>query len=95
MLSLISTSFGRSADLILRFLDDLETTRRNTARTRNARRAAIHSFLRYVLERQPECALTCQRVLAIPVKKATRRLPGYLTETEFAHLNRPRRPDHN
>lgn len=73
-------------DLILRFLADLETTRHNTVRTRNARLAAIHSFFRYVLERHPECALTCQRVLAIPVKKATRPLLGYLTETEFAHL---------
>ena len=31
-------------DLILRFLSDLETTRRNSARTRKARVAAIRSF---------------------------------------------------
>lgn len=73
-------------DLILRFLADLETTRRNSVRTRNARLAAIHSFFRYVLDGHPECALACQRVLAIPVKKATRRLLGYLTEVELAHL---------
>ena len=73
-------------DLILRFLADLETTRRNSVRTRNARLAAIHSFFRYVLDGHPECALTCHRVLAIPVKKATRRLLGYLTEAELAHL---------
>jgi site-specific recombinase XerD len=73
-------------DLILRFLTDLETTRRNSVRTRNARLAAIHSFFRYVLDSHPECALACHRVLAIPVKKATRPLLGYLTEAELAHL---------
>ena len=36
-------------DRILDFLEDLETTRRNTIRTRNARLAAIHCFFRYVL----------------------------------------------
>lgn len=75
-----------SPDLILRFLADLETTRRNTVRTRNARLAAIHSFFRYVLERHPECALACHRVLAIPVKKAARPLLGYLTAAELAHV---------
>lgn len=75
-----------TSDLILRFLTHLETTRRNTVRTRNARLAAIHSFFHYVLERHPECALTCQRVLAIPIKKTTRPLLGYLTDTELAHL---------
>lgn len=73
-------------DLILRFLADLEISRRNTVRTRNARLAAIHSFFRYVLERYPECALMCHRVLAIPIKKTTRPLLGYLTDTELAHL---------
>lgn len=73
-------------DLILRFLTDLETTRRNTVRTRNARLAAIHSFFRYVLESHPECALGCHRVLAIPVKKTTRPLLGYLTDAELAHV---------
>lgn len=69
-------------DLILRFLTDLETTRHNSVRTRNARLAAIHSFFWYVLDGHPECALACHRVLAIPVKKATLPLLGYLTEAE-------------
>jgi site-specific recombinase XerD len=73
-------------DLILGFLTDLETTRRNSVRTRNARLAAIHSFFRYVLDSHPECAVACHRVLAIPIKKATRPLLGYLTEAELAHL---------
>ncbi|MCA1673894.1 MAG: site-specific integrase, partial [Actinobacteria bacterium] len=35
------------APLVLDFLDHLETGRGNSARTRNARLAAIHSFMRY------------------------------------------------
>jgi len=73
-------------DLILQFLTHLEADRGNTIRTRNARLAAIHSFFRYVLEREPALATACQRVLAIPVKKTTRPLLGYLTEAELAHV---------
>jgi site-specific recombinase XerD len=73
-------------DLILQFLMHLETARRNTVRTRNARLAAIHSFFRFVRDRDPALAASCQRVLAIPVKKTTRPVLGYLTEAELAHL---------
>jgi site-specific recombinase XerD len=73
-------------ELILQFLDHLETARHNTVRTRNTRLAAIHSFFRYVMDRDPALATTCQRVLAIPRKKTTRPVLGYLTEAELAHL---------
>ena len=73
-------------EMITRFLDHLETVRHNTIRTRNARLAAIHSFMRYVLSREPSLAVACQRVLAIPMKKATRPLLGYLTEAELAEV---------
>jgi integrase/recombinase XerD len=73
-------------DRILAFLTALETTRRNTIRTRNARLAAIHSFFRYVLDTNPALAAQCQRVLAIPLKKSTRPVLGYLSATELAHL---------
>lgn len=73
-------------ELILQFLTHLETDRRNAIRTRNARLAAIHSFFRYILEREPALATACQRVLAIPVKRTTHPLLGYLTEAELAHL---------
>ena len=39
--------------MILDFLDHLETVRGNSARTRNARLAAIHSFMRYAAIRDP------------------------------------------
>jgi integrase/recombinase XerD len=73
-------------ELILQFLTHLETARRNTVRTRNLRLAAIHSFFRYVLDCDPALAIPCQRVLAIPVKKTTRPVLGYLMEAELAHL---------
>ena len=73
-------------DMIGQFLDHLETARHNTVRTRNARLAAIHSFMRYVLSREPSLAVSCQRVLAIPIKKTTRPVLGYLTEAELAHV---------
>ncbi len=68
------------------FLDHLETARHNTVRTRNARLAAIHSFMHYVLSREPGLAVSCQRILTIPVKKTTRPVLGYLTEGELAHV---------
>ena len=73
-------------ELIGQFLDHLETSRHNTVRTRNARLAAIHSFMHYVLGREPSLAVSCQRILAIPIKKTTRPVLGYLTEAELAHL---------
>jgi len=73
-------------ELILQFLTYLETTRRNTVRTRNSRLAALHSFFRYVLDGDPALATLCQRVLAIPVKKTTRPVLGYLTDAELAHV---------
>ena len=41
------------APLVLDFLDHLETERGNSVRTRNARLAAIHSFMRYAAMRDP------------------------------------------
>jgi site-specific recombinase XerD len=73
-------------DLILEFLSHLETTRGNSVRTRNARLAAIHSFFRYIFDSEPALASVCQRVLAIPLKKAMRPVLGYLSERELAHL---------
>ncbi len=73
-------------DRILQFLTALETTRHNTIRTRNARLAAIHSFFRYVLDTEPALAVLCQRILAIPIKKAPHPNLGYLNDLELRHL---------
>jgi len=53
------------ADLICAFLDHLEEERSNTARSRNARLAAIHSLFRFLEYRVPSC-LEMQALLVAP-----------------------------
>jgi len=64
----------------------LEDTRHNTARTRNARLAAIHAFFRYAAYRHPEHAGLIQYVLAIPAKRFEPPHIDFLTEVESAAL---------
>jgi integrase/recombinase XerD len=70
------------APLIGDFLEHLETERHNSARTRNARLAAIRSFFRFAALRHPEHAAVIARVLAIPTKRCDRAVVSYLTEPE-------------
>ena len=74
------------AELITRFLVHLEQERGNSARTRNARLAAIHSLYRYAAFRHPEHAAVIERVLAIPTKRFDKALVSYLTLDEAAAL---------
>jgi integrase/recombinase XerD len=74
------------APLIAGFLDHLEHHRGNSARTRNARLAAIHSMFRYAALTHPEHADTISRVLAIPPKRFDKALISYLTEPEINTL---------
>jgi site-specific recombinase XerD len=74
------------APLIGAFLDHLESERGNTARTRNARLAAIHALFRFAALQHPEHAAVIQRVLAIPPKRFDRTLLTYLTEPETTAL---------
>jgi integrase/recombinase XerD len=71
------------ADSILAFLSHLEQERGNCTTTRNARLAAIHAFARCVAARYPEYMAVCQRLLAIPFKRARTRAVEYLEATEF------------
>ncbi len=74
------------------FLQHLEQERQNTARTRNIRLAAIHSFFHYCALRHPEHAALIQRVLAIPRKRADKRTVTFLTPIETqALLDAPNR----
>jgi site-specific recombinase XerD len=75
-----------SVEVVLEFLNYLEKDRGNTVHTRNLRLTAIHSFFRYALSREPAFASFCQRALAIPFKKTTRRTLGYLKEEEMKGL---------
>lgn len=68
--------------LIGAFLTHLEQDRGNSARTRNARLAAIHSLYRYAALHHPEHAETISRILAIQTKRYEQTLISFLTEAE-------------
>lgn len=74
------------APLLLAFLDHLESTRHNGARTRNARLAALRSFLHYASVRDPTALAVIQRALAIPTKRFDRPLLGFLSRAEIEAL---------
>ena len=78
---------------ISEFLDHLERERSNSARSRNARLAALHAFFRYVAFAAPAQALLCQRVLAIPSKRFERGIVDFLNEVETEALLDA--PDHS
>jgi integrase/recombinase XerD len=74
------------APAILAFLDHLERRRGNSIRTRNARLAALRSFLKYAATRDPTCLPAVQQVLAIPMKRFPRPLLEYLSRQEMAAI---------
>ena len=71
------------APLILDFLKHIESARKNAARSRNARLAAIKSFFRFVQFRAPAALEQVQRILAIPSKSSVRREVSYLRPDEM------------
>ena len=74
------------APMIGAFLDHIERERGNSARTRNARLAAIRSLFGYAALRHPEHAADIERVLAIPPKRCDQTILTYLTEEETEAL---------
>lgn len=74
------------ADFVAAFLQHLERDRGNSARTRNARLAAIRSFFRFAAPREPAQSAVAQRVLAIPQKRTDRKVVSYLSREELAAL---------
>jgi len=75
-----------NASFLVEFLDDLEATRGNDARSRNARLAAIRSFYRYAALEVPQHSGLIQRALAIPYKLLSRPFVDYLTRPEVEAL---------
>jgi integrase/recombinase XerD len=69
--------------LLLGFLDSLEKERGNSVRTRNARLAALKSFLRYAAARDVTSLPVVQPSLAIPVKRCDKPLLGFLSRDEL------------
>jgi site-specific recombinase XerD len=74
-------------ETVLGFLHHLEQTRGNTVRTRNARLAALRSFMRYLVDwLGPELPACARRILVIPFKRQVKRLVGFLTGPEIEAL---------
>ena len=71
------------APLVLAFLDHLERDRHNTIRSRNARFAAIRSFMHFAAFKDPTGLPSIQRVLAIPMKRFDKPLLGFLSKGEI------------
>jgi len=74
------------APLIVAFLAHLEQQRHNTARTRNARLAAVHSLFRFAALAHPDQAALIARVLTIPPKRQDKPVVTFLTEPEVDAL---------
>jgi len=68
------------------FLVHVEDTRRNSARSRNARLAAIRSFFRFVAMKEPAHLLHCQKILAMPGKRYVRRTVEFLDRAQMNAL---------
>lgn len=68
------------------FLVWLESERKNKAATRNQRLAAIHSFCRYVIYKDPQHYEACTELLAIPMKKIESEPINCLTLEEVKQL---------
>jgi len=68
-----------NATFILDFLKHLEVGRHNCIRSRNARFAAIRSFMEYVSFEEPSALALAQSVMAIPMKRFEQPLVGFLS----------------
>lgn len=73
---------------VLAFLTHVERDRGCSIPTRNARLAAIRSFVHFVELRVPAALDACRRILAIPVKRADTRVVDYLTADEVEAILR-------
>ncbi len=69
--------------LILDFLDHLENQRHNCVRSRNARLAALRSFLKFAAHRDVASLQVIECALGVPVKRFERPMFDYLSREEM------------
>jgi len=72
--------------LVLQFLDHLENTRGCSARTRNARLAAIRALFSFIAREEPSLLLHSQLIRTIPIKRTQHKTVDYLEENEIQAL---------
>lgn len=73
-------------ELVLAFLNHVESERGNAARSRNARFAAIRSFFRYIEYKAPACLEQALRIRALPIKRTDKALIDHLSREEIQAL---------
>ena len=71
------------AGFLLAFLDYLENERHNATRSRNARLAALRSFLKYSAHHDLNALPIIEQALAIPMKRFERPMLGFLSREEI------------
>jgi len=72
--------------IVLDFLEYLENTRGCSARSRNARLAAIRTLFGFIARKQPCLLLHCQSIRTIPLKRTQHKTVDYLEENEIQAL---------
>ncbi|MBL8485026.1 MAG: site-specific integrase [Rhodocyclaceae bacterium] len=70
-------------ELIMAFLDHLEQERHNSVRSRNARLAALRSFLKFAAHRDVSSLQVIEYALGVPAKRFERPMFGYLSRDEM------------
>lgn len=75
-----------SVDLILAFLDFLESDRNNKATSRNHRLAVIKSLAKMIRFMYPQHRKLAERILAIPQKRTQKQLIGFLYPDEILNV---------
>ena len=70
-------------ELIMAFLDYLERQRHNSVRSRNARLAALRSFMKFAAHRDVSSLQVIEHALGVPVKRFERPMFGYLSRDEM------------
>jgi len=75
-----------SSDVIIAFLQDLQNERKNLAKTRNQRLAALKSFAKMVRFKYPEQRHVADAILHIPQKRTQKPLIGFLYQDEILRV---------
>ena len=73
-------------EIILSFLDHLESERKNTAKTRNHRLAAIKSLAKMIRFMYPQWSASMDKIILIPQKRTQRQLIGFLYPHEIDRI---------
>ena len=75
-----------SSELIIAFLENLQRERKNLAKTRNQRLAALKTFAKMIRFKYPEQQEVANTILNIPQKRVQKPLIGFLYQDEILEV---------